>query len=81
VRALVVDALGDAAVGLLLRLTSLATVVADGGEGGSQVVDLVRPARSPALPAAVHAGGPGGPSICQPSSTRPGRKVQPSTAP
>jgi hypothetical protein len=56
-------------------------VVADGGEGGSQVVDLVRPARSPALPAAVHAGGPGGPSICQPSSTRLGRKVQPSTAP
>jgi hypothetical protein len=61
VRALVVDALGDAAVGLLLRLTGLATVVADGGEGGSQVVDLVDRLEPRRRRAAVHAGGRGGP--------------------
>jgi hypothetical protein len=80
VGSLVVDAFGDAAIGLLLLwLTGVATMATDGGEGG-QVVDLVTGsipgvAAPPCMPAARKV-----PSICQPSATRPGRKVQPSTA-
>ena len=80
VGSLVVDAFGDAAIGLLLWLTGVATMATDGGEGGGQGVDLVTGsipgvAAPPCMPAAGKV-----PSICQPSATRPGRKVQPSTA-
>jgi hypothetical protein len=73
VGSLVVDAFGDAAIGLLLWLTGVATMVTDGGEGGGQVVDLVDRLDPRRRHAAMHAGGREGaldlPAVRDPART------------
>ena len=74
VGSLVVDAFGDAAIGLLLLwLTGVATMATDGGEGGGQVVDLVDRLDPRRRRAAMHAGGREGaldlPAVRDPART------------
>lgn len=74
VGSLVVDAFGDAAIGLLLLwLTGVATMATDGGEGGGQVVDLVDRLDPRRRRAAMHAGGQEGaldlPAVRDPART------------
>lgn len=64
VGSLVVDAFGDAAIGLLLWLTGVATMATDGGDGG-QVVDLVDRLESPRRHACRR------PGRCPRSASRP----------